>query len=840
MSKRSRKDRRDLRRGSNADEEFPKGPDILPHSNRRSRRHRIALCILGPLLLLGLLEVILRISGYGYPVSFFIRSGSGFIPNDSFGRRYHCREMPDPFFLPEVKPVGSVRIFVLGESAAHGTPDSAFGVSRILEAMLRDQFPGKQIDVFNCAMMGINSHSMAPIARACVQQNADLLIVYAGNNELIGSYGASTGWAEMPSPLSRILIDAALWARSTKTGQWLDDFVGARISKWRTMEIQNEDFFQSHRLRADSPARDVVREHFSADLEEICDAARGTATKVLFSTVSVNLKDCAPFGSLHPDAFGANQSNEWEAAYQRGIAAESASQPDAALEAYRRTAAIDGQFADLRYRMGRCLASRGDFAKARDEFVKAVDCDAIPFRCDSRLNDVVRDVAARRGIPLVDAERTMAAADAAEHGIPGDALFLDHVHFNFHGNYELASALFPAVAPKVVGALGATLQTGRPLLGEKDSAERLAFTPWDEIKVLRPIAKLIAAPPFQGQMDFTQRLANLRIRIQSLETSFKRNGPMSAMQTYVSAMERAPDDWYLHRNLGELMNETGHHDTAIVQAEWVVNRFPQHLPFQLLLACSRIDGGDFPGASRDLEIILRRDPMNAVAQTLLGIASQRSASVPAREATGARHDADQHCTLGNSLLAKGQVAEAIAEYRQAAAIAPDWSVPLNNLGSALFRADQTDEAIASLEKAVRLRPDYGNAHMNLGIALSSQRNYADAIAHLTRATELRATSPAASAKLALLLAAAPDDALRNGTNAVRLAEDACERTGRKLPLALDALAAAYAETGRYEDAVRVATESQALGNRQAGDLIAHLQAHRPVRLPPKDAAAPNR
>ena len=65
----------------------------------------------------------------------------------------------------------------MGESAAAGTPDPAFGFARILEVMLRRQFPDRRIEVINAAMRGINSHIILPIARECVRLQPDLFIV---------------------------------------------------------------------------------------------------------------------------------------------------------------------------------------------------------------------------------------------------------------------------------------------------------------------------------------------------------------------------------------------------------------------------------------------------------------------------------------------------------------------------------------------------------------------------------------------------------------------------------------------------------------------------------------
>jgi hypothetical protein len=90
--------------------------------------------------------------------------------------------------FPAVKKAGTVRIFVLGESAAAGTPDPSFGFARILDVMLRQRHPGTDFEVINAAMRGINSHIVRRIAQECLQYEPDLLLLYMGNNEFVGLY----------------------------------------------------------------------------------------------------------------------------------------------------------------------------------------------------------------------------------------------------------------------------------------------------------------------------------------------------------------------------------------------------------------------------------------------------------------------------------------------------------------------------------------------------------------------------------------------------------------------------------------------------------------------------
>ena len=96
------------------------------------------------------------------------------------------------------------RIFVLGESAAMGDPDPAYGFSRYLEVMLRERFPNTKFEVINTGIVAIDSHVILPIARELARYKPDLFIVYAGNNEVVGPYGPGTALTGSSLNLSAI------------------------------------------------------------------------------------------------------------------------------------------------------------------------------------------------------------------------------------------------------------------------------------------------------------------------------------------------------------------------------------------------------------------------------------------------------------------------------------------------------------------------------------------------------------------------------------------------------------------------------------------------------------
>ena len=147
----------------------------------------------------------------------------------------------------------------------------------------------------------------------------------------------------------------------------------------------------------------------------------------------------------------------------------------------------------------------------------------------------------------------------------------------------------------------------------------------------------------------------------------------------------------------------------------------------------------------------------------------------------------------------------------------------NNLGNALTREGNVDKGIAHYERVLQIKPDYAQAHFNLGNALVQKGSLGEAIAHYQMALQIKPDYLRAESNLAFLLATSPQASLRNGHQAVELAQQANELVGGENSITLRALAAAYAEAGRFGDAVRSAQKAVELA-RAAGqpDLVTLL------------------
>lgn len=152
-----------------------------------------------------------------------------------------------------------------------------------------------------------------------------------------------------------------------------------------------------------------------------------------------------------------------------------------------------------------------------------------------------------------------------------------------------------------------------------------------------------------------------------------------------------------------------------------------------------------------------------------------------------------------------EFAKAEAVYREGLRLDPGNVEFRSWLGAMLVIQERLDEGIAELREAIRQRPNYGPPHGHLGVALAALGRTDEAIREYRTAIELSPGWWLVQKHLAWLLATHPDARYRNGTEAVALAEEMCQATRYADPRPLDVLAAAHAETGNFDAAVRFAT-----------------------------------
>lgn len=691
-NKRKRKDRSDTQRRLGA---ASATPSLRPPGRFRGWRGwllRLSLSVLSPILFFGLLETGLRLGNYGYPTGFFLKveAGGSYTTNHRYGWRFFPRTLaraPHPCVVSG-KPAGLIRIFVLGSSAAMGTPDPAFSFGRILEVMLREEYPGTRFEVINAAMTAVNSHVVLAIARDCAAREPDLFVVYMGNNEVVGPFGPGTVFGQW-SPSWR-LIRASLWLRSMRTGQLTGSVVNSlrhadeKPDSWHGMEM-----FLDNPIAGDDPRLPAVYDNFRRNLTDICRLARGAGAGVVLSTVAVNLTDCPPFASLHrPDLSPADLSR-WQSMYAAAAELQTKERWSEALEQFEVAASIDGRYAELQFRIAQCLLQAGRVAEAHERFELARDLDVLRFRADSHVNATLREVANEleaAGVRLADTGRMFAANDPNSQGIAPENRFHEHVHLTFEGNYLLARSILEQ-AREALPQLVALSRNG-PIPSQQRCAELLALTAWDEYLIAENMVKMTSKAPFTNQLNHRLRQALASQRRDDLRArASTRDAMQTAWKTFETAIEHAPDDWTLHSHFGRLAMQAGRPDVAVKQFRIAVERLPW--------------------------------------------------------------SPSTHVDLGGALAVQGQDDEAIAHFQKALDIDPDAEEAHYNLGIALAKRRQFDEAIRHYNRALEIDPEFAEAHNNLGAALASRGQTKEAVRHFQRTLEINPDHASARRNLEL-------------------------------------------------------------------------------------------
>ncbi len=573
------------------------------------------------LISLGLLEGVLSFIGYGYPTSFFLKDPvSGMvIENERFVWQFFSPKSPlkpHPFRFAAKKAPDSIRIFVLGESAAMGTPEPAFGFGRVLERMLNHRYPDQSVQVINLAMRGINSHMIRTIASECVDFEPDLVIFYGGNNELVGwqapgpdSKGTqSLGWIRFQQVL-----------RSSHSGQWLRSL----MSSFRFDQEPEQDmaFFHEHRLHPDDPRRQIVLDRFATNLDETFDVLSANGIPVLVGSVVVNERDCPPLGSLFQSDLNENpqaQIDTWLAQTQHE---ESEGDLTPLIALLKQALKVDNRHAESHFRLARIYEMEGDTVSARLHYRQAKDCDALPFRATSSIQEVIKEAAQSSdadSLAFVDLEALFREHPACVNGVPGYGFFYEHVHFRFNGDYTIASYLFPFVQDILKLTRHHPDKEVTELLSLVDCAKQLGYNPVLEAMMVQSMIQLQKGPPFLDQVDHSDRIEALEKEFSQRYGNFGPAHFKGAIQWIRDAMQENPDDWNLPFLAARIAARLKDYETAIQLSTKARDLMPHASIIRVTLASYLAKAGKKQEARSELEYILEMIPGHPEASAAMG------------------------------------------------------------------------------------------------------------------------------------------------------------------------------------------------------------------------------
>ena len=672
-------------------------------SPRKKRVFRILVVLGLPLVALVVLELVLRCLSYGYSTSFLIPTGrkpGELRENPLFGRRFFPAEMaraPLPFLVEEAKPANSLRVLVLGESAARGEPEPAYSFSRILGTLLQDQFPSKQVEVVNAAVTAINSHAILPIARDCARLRPDVCVIYMGNNEVMGPFGPGTVFGDRVTNLR--LLRASLALKSSRIGQLLDQARTSLSKQNAPRSWEGLEMFMQKAIHPRDQRLESVYQCFEKNLRDILSECRSMSPQTLLCTVGVNLKDSSPFGSMHPPGFPPEQAKRFEELMAAAEKQVTSTNRTDAIPLLRDAARIDPDYAEVPFQLGLALLAVGQKAEARKQLQLACDLDALRFRTDSRLNQVIRKVggAEKSKVELVDIDALLSSRNLS--GVPGDEEFFEYVHLNFEGNYRVASALAERIAQQVSPL---PLGSSRSWLSQEASGERLGFTEWNKLEIAKNLRARLSQAPFKTQSSGPRHDRALRDEITKLQPTRRPEMFDSLTAQYQTAITRAPKDSTLQDQYARLAAGFNRIPEASNAWQQVIAATPHHF-----LAWYR------------LGTLLDQKNTVVAAEPFLQKAISLRPEIP-----------EGHLELGNCYAAQKKYADADRCYQEAIRLRPGSPDGRTAWANMLVAQGNIPGAIAQFRAILERNPDHLNSRVSLAQLMMKTEDFASAIPHI--------------------------------------------------------------------------------------------------------------
>ena len=365
-----------------------------------------------PFLFFALLEIGLRIFGYGHDIQQWIPVSKDFpnriTLNPEIAKRYfsNIKEVPAPWVdgFEKAKSSNTFRVFVFGESSTAGFPyDLNASFPKEIKRRLDILYPESNNEVINLAMTAINSYAFADLIDGVIEKKPDLVIFYAGHNEYYGALGVGSNeslggqfW----------IVRFILKLEQFKTVQLIKSMMASVFSVINSQQSDDsgtlmkrmvgEQYIPLHSETYQNGIR-----QFRENMEIVLTKLMDNKIPVLLGTVTSNLRDQRPFISESVDSLPK---------------------------------------ADSIYVLAKKQYEANDYEKAKLNFSRSKELDLLRFRAPAEINSTIRKLSANYKTAFVDIDS--AFSSISEHGIVGDNLMTDHLHPNLSGYRFLGFTFF--------------------------------------------------------------------------------------------------------------------------------------------------------------------------------------------------------------------------------------------------------------------------------------------------------------------------------------------------------------------------------------------------------------
>ena len=384
-----------------------------------------------PFLLILLIEIALRIGGYGDNYHLFkkvkVKNKPDYlIMNSQVAKKYFNNkefksDNQSDLFLRK-KTDSTFRIFVQGASTVVGFPYYRAGsFPRLLKHRLSQTFPDKNIEVVNTGITAVNSYTLLDLTDKIIEQEPDVVIIYAGHNEYYGALGVGSYNSFETSPY---IVRNYLFFKKFRFFQLLDNTYSKifrhqsntpNVGESTLMEVMAKE----QRIPYNSKVYLAGLNQFESNLQRILKKYKKNNIPVILSTVVCNEKDIKPFIS--------------DSIIDKSKLVQDIEQKNP--EANR----LANKNADAAYELGRYYLERNnDTAKKYLHIAK--ELDLLRFRAPKKINEIIMNLSNEYNCSLVDMENVF--LKYSTQGIIGDELLTEHVHPNVKGYFIMADAFY--------------------------------------------------------------------------------------------------------------------------------------------------------------------------------------------------------------------------------------------------------------------------------------------------------------------------------------------------------------------------------------------------------------
>lgn len=445
-----------------------KKADSLQQLSKSRKRIYGVISILLPFLFLIILELILRVSGYGDNLSLFItHPDEGFenyyVVNPEIGKKYFRKmeySAPAKDRFLKKKPDDVFRIFVLGSSTVIGFPyDNNLMFPRILKERLRDAYPGKKVEMVNTAITAINSFTLADFMPQILNEKPDAILIYAGHNEFYGAFGPGSNEAAYYNPtLIRIHLKLMNYRIYQLAGNAMGHFTS--IFNHNDSALKKRGTLMSRMVKD----ADIVYgsktyltgiNNYEKNLTAMLDMAQQKNVPLFISDLASNLRDLRPFKSIP-------------------------------------TAELKG--ADTYYDAARKFEQQGEIQKANENYLLARDYDCIRFRASSDINKIIKKLADQYQAHLVPTLELFNLN--SPNGIIGDNLMTEHLHPNITGAFLLSEAFYKEMIDSKIIAKEVNTETEKSF---KNFKKNYGYSQLDSLIGVHRITNLKYHWPFRDE-----------------------------------------------------------------------------------------------------------------------------------------------------------------------------------------------------------------------------------------------------------------------------------------------------------------------------------------------------